>query len=597
MNVNDKLKLLREQMLLRNIDAFIVPTGDPHQNEYLPEHYKTRAWISGFTGSAGTAVITMNYAGVWTDSRYFLQAEMQMADSEFELQKLVVQGAPEYADWLLNNLSAGKVVAFDAQVMPLGLVNLLQEKFENAGIKLVTDFEPFQTIWKSRPALSDEKIFELDVKYAGLSRKAKLDRIYNEVKRLGAKYYLVTALDDIAWLLNLRGRDIECNPVFLSYVLFGPEKVYLFVNKDKLAADLIATLESENVRIKPYHAINSFVAEINPDDAILISPASVSYGLFKSIASNHIIRGDSPIMHAKSIKNEVEQRNIRHAMVKDGRALTHFFMWLENALNSGETPTEYQLAGKLIEFRSMQEGYYGESFDAIIGYNGNGAIIHYKPEKETSAQVKPRGVLLVDSGGQYSDGTTDITRTIALSEVSDEIKDHYTRVLKGHIAVAAITFPKGTRGIQLDTLARQFLWEKEITYNHGTGHGVGFFLNVHEPPQGITNGLGERGVTVILPGSLTSNEPGYYKKDSHGIRTENLVLCHEVEGNPDFLYFETVTVFPIDKALIDTSIMRPDEIKWLNDYHQMVFEKLSPGMSEEAQEWLRIKCAPLAEYA
>ncbi len=593
MHTNDKLKALREEMLVHGVDAMIIPTGDPHQNEYLPEHYKSRAWISGFTGSAGTAVVTKDHAGVWTDSRYFLQAEIQFADSEFELHKLVVQGMPEYADWLADTLSPKSVVGFDANVMPLGLVDTLIEKFEAKGILVKTDFEPFGRIWKDRPGLSKEPIFEHDVKYAGRSRQEKISSIRDEMKKCGAEYYLVTALDDIAWLLNLRGRDIECNPVFISYVLFSPEKVYLFIDENKVDAGLRQRLESDNIALKSYDAIRHYVAEIGKDHSILVSPASLSYGLYKNIGTDNIIRKDSPIMHAKSLKNEVEQRHVRNAMVKDGRALTHFFIWLEEALGRGETPTEYELTRKLIEFRSQQEGYYGESFDAIIGYRGNGAIIHYKPEKETAAAVKPEGVLLVDSGGQYNDGTTDITRTIALGPVSNEIKDHYTRVLKGHIAVADVIFPKGTRGIQLDSLARQFLWQKGITYNHGTGHGVGFFLNVHEPPQGIANGLGERGVTVILPTTLTSNEPGYYKKDSHGIRTENLVVCHEVEGNSDFLYFETVTLFPIDKSMIDKDIMSPAETKWLNDYHQRVYQDLAPGLDEKAKKWLEEKCSAL----
>ncbi|HQW97256.1 MAG TPA: aminopeptidase P family protein [Saprospiraceae bacterium] len=593
MDTNDKLKLLRAEMLRQNVDAMIVPTGDPHQNEYLPEYYKSRSWISGFTGSAGTAVITMNHAGVWTDSRYFLQAEMQMANSEFQLHKLNVQGSPEYADWLVEHLGSHKVVGFDAHVMPLGLVNMLQVTFDEAGISVKTDFEPFDTIWQDRPALSEASVFELDVTFAGASRAEKIARMRDEMRKHKAEYYLVTALDDIAWLLNLRGRDIECNPVFISYVLFSPEKVYLFIDKNKVDASLTDKLQSDNIFIKDYEAIHHYVAEINAESSILISPASISYGLYQQIKCRDIIQKDSPIMLAKSIKNKVEQGHIKNAMIKDGRALTHFFMWLEDALKQGKTPTEYELSRQLIVFRSQQEGYYGESFDAIIGYRGNGAIIHYKPEKETSVPVHPEGVLLVDSGGQYTDGTTDITRTIALSEVSDEIKDHYTRVLKGHIAVAAAIFPKGTRGIQLDTLARQFLWQKKITYSHGTGHGVGFFLNVHEPPQGITNGLGERGITIIAPGSLTSNEPGYYKQDSHGIRTENLVICHETKDNPDFLYFDTVTVFPIDKTMIDSSIMLPDEINWLNSYHQRVYDELAPGLDDNARIWLKAKCEPL----
>lgn len=581
-------------MIKAGIDAIVIPTGDPHQNEYLPDYYKTRSWISGFTGSTGTAVITMDHAGIWTDARYFLQAEMQLSDSDFVLQKLKVQGAAEHADWLVNHLDKGSTVACDGNVMSLGAVNQLKDKFDPAGIKLRTDFDPFSKIWTDRPPLSKEKIFSHALEFAGMSRMLKISMIRDEMKNVGADYFLVTALDDIGWLLNLRGRDIECNPVFNSYVLISPEKVYLFIDTEKVSEELKVELELDNIRLKDYGSISHYLAEIDASNSILISPASISYSLFSQINTTHVVQKDSPVMLAKSIKNKVEQEHIRKSMVKDGVALTHFFMWLEKEFAAERTHSEYDLAMKLIEFRSKQDGYYGESFDAIIGYNGNGAIIHYKPEESTAATVRPNGVLLVDSGGQYLDGTTDITRTIALSEPSAKVKDHYTRVLKGHIAIANVMFPRGTRGIQLDILARQFLWEKKITYNHGTGHGVGFFMNVHEPPQGITNGLGERGITPIAPGSLTSNEPGFYEEGSHGIRIENLILCQPVEGSTDFLEFETVTLFPIDTSMIDMNIMTNGEISWLNNYHSRVFRELKPFLDGEAKQWLEMKCAPLS---
>ena len=593
MTTNDKLKAVRAEMMKQGVDAIIVPTGDPHQNEYLPEFYKSRAWVSGFSGSAGTVVITMDHAGLWTDSRYFLQAEMQLADSEFVLHKLIVQGAPEFAEWLQKNLGHGKTIGFDSRVMALGTASNLIERFEKAGFNVNTEADPIGNAWTNRPAISAAMVFEHDQSYAGLSRMQKISMIRKEMLGYGADYFLVTALDDIGWLLNLRGRDIECNPVFISYVLISPEKVYLFVDPNKISPELEATLLADNIKIKDYGSIDHYLAEIQSSSSILISPNSISFNLFQKINTHNIIQKDSPVMIAKSIKNEIEQGHIRRSMVKDGIALTHFFMWLEKELAAGNDHTEYDLAQQLIHFRSQQEGYYGESFDAIIGYNGNGAIIHYKPEKETAAVIKPNGVLLVDSGGQYLDGTTDITRTIALSEPTALIKDHYTRVLKGHIGIATAIFPKGTRGIQLDILARQFLWEKLITYNHGTGHGVGFFMNVHEPPQGITNALGERGVTPIAVGTFTSNEPGFYLEGSHGIRIENLVLCHPMPQNNDFLYFETVTLFPIDKTMIDMSIMTPGEINWLNNYHAKVYNEFIPFLDEESKKWLQEKCSTL----
>lgn len=591
MNTNEKLKAVRAEMIKMGVDAIIVPTGDPHQNEYLPDYYKSREWISGFSGSAGNVVITQDHAGLWTDSRYFLQGEMQLAGSDFVLHKLAVQGAPEFADWIVKNVGPHKTVGFDSKVMALGSVNSLKEKLEQNGLKINAEADPIGNVWHDRPAISGEAIFEHDQKFAGLSRMLKITMIRKEMENMGADYFLVTALDDIGWLLNLRGRDIACNPVFLSFVLISPEKVYLFIESNKVSSELKEVLALDNISLKNYENIGNYLAEINPENSVLISPASISYYLYQQINTKHIIQRDSPIMIAKSVKNEIEQEHIRQSMVKDGVALTYFFKWLEEELATGNEHTEYDLAQQLIHFRGQQEGYYGESFDAIIGYNANGAIIHYKPEKETSAVVKPSGVLLVDSGGQYTDGTTDITRTVALSAPGAEVKDHYTRVLKGHIALANVIFPRGTRGIQLDILARQFLWEQKLTYNHGTGHGVGFFMNVHEPPQGITNGLGERGITPLAPGTLTSNEPGFYQEGSHGIRIENLVLCQPVPMNNDYLHFETVTLFPIDTTLIDKNIMTEVEINWLNNYHARVFNQLLPHLDEATKNWLELKCA------
>lgn len=593
MDIAGKLKALRMKMIEMGIDALIIPTGDPHQNEYLPEFYKTRQWISGFTGSAGTVVVTQDHAGLWTDGRYFLQADMQLAGTEFVLHKLIVQGAAEYADWLAVNLVKGSVISVDGNTLAIGASDILQEKLEATGQKYKITTDLFAGIWPDRPPLSVEQIFEHDVAYAGMARAQKIESIRQKMAEKNANYLLITALDDIAWLLNLRGRDIECNPVFNAYVLISPEKTILFIDQQKISPSLKDLLSADNIGIETYESINNFLTKISPDDTIQVSPASLSTALFSAIKTPNIIRADSPVMHAKAQKNFVEQSHIRTAMAKDGAALVSFFQWLEVALKGGDTPTEYDLAQKLIEFRSQQPGYYGESFDAIIGYRANGAIIHYKPEKLTSATIKPEGLLLVDSGGQYVDGTTDITRTIALGQPNDFERKCFTLVLKGNIAVSKAVFLAGTRGIQLDILARQFLWEHHLTYGHGTGHGVGFFLNVHEPPQGIVNGLGERGVTPITIGSLTSNEPGYYKEGAFGIRIENLLICQPSDADGNYLQFETVTLFPIDKTLIDASLMSKEEIAWLNQYHAKVLESISPYLNASGKSWLTDKCSPI----
>lgn len=595
MQVKDRIVALRELMKANHWDAVLFLSGDPHQNEYLPEYYKSRAWISGFTGSAGTVVITKDHGGLWTDARYFLQAEQQLAGSGIELHKLKVQGAPEYGEWIAAHLPVGSIVCCDGNTISVGAAETLQSIFATKNIKLVTEQDPVATLWLDRPAKGNSTVFDHPVKYAGVSRMDKINNIRSQMDKAGVSHYLVTALDDVAWLLNLRGQDIPCNPVFMSYVLIGPGDVKFFVDSSRISQELINELKKQNIFIESYEHINSYLSAISADKSVMINPSSLSESLSRSLSHTRVVAADSFIKQAKAIKNETEQQWIRRSMAKDGVALTKFFIWLDDQLASGKTPTEYDLAQQLIICRATQENYIGESFDAIVGYKGNGAIIHYKPEKETAATVRPGGVLLVDSGGQYLDGTTDITRTISLGSPTAHEIHMNTLVLKGHIALATARFPEGTRGVQLDILARQALWNEGYNYLHGTGHGVGFFLNVHEPPQGFVNTLVERGTTPMAPGQLSSNEPGYYEKDSFGIRIENLVLC-QLEKETEFgkfYHFETVTLFPIDKALIDKSLLTESELKWFNDYHQKVYAELSTGLNASEQNWLRDKCSAL----
>ncbi|HQW11415.1 MAG TPA: aminopeptidase P family protein [Saprospiraceae bacterium] len=595
MNIKERISALRAQMSNNNCDAVLFLTGDPHQNEYLPDFYKSRAWISGFTGSAGTVVITKDHAGLWTDARYFLQADQQLADSGVELHKLQVQGAPEYGTWLVENLPTGASVCVDGNTISIGAAEELRSIFDPKKINLELEQDPVADIWTDRVGQGAEPIFEHPEGVAGLSRVTKIMKLRAEMKSLDVDYYLVTALDDTGWLLNLRGSDIACNPVFLSYTLITPTEVILFVDYSRIPSELIKSLQGDGISMLPYNSISEHLLSLPKEAHILVNPGSLSANLANSLAHTHILKGASPIMVAKSIKNEIEQAWIRKVMVKDGIALTRFFKWLENELAHGHEMTEYDLTFELIRFRKQQPGYVGESFDAIIGYKGNGAIIHYKPEQETAATIRPTGVLLVDSGGQYIDGTTDTTRTITLGDPTEEERLAYTLVLQGHIGVATAVFPQGTKGIQLDTLARLPLWKRGMNYLHGTGHGVGFFMNVHEPPQGIVNTLAERGVTLHRPGQLTSNEPGFYKKDAFGIRIENLILCNEAMETEygHFYNFETVTLCYIDKSLIIKDLLSKEEIQWLDLYHEQVLAKLSIGLNQEEISWLRDKCNPL----
>ncbi|GAB5553745.1 MAG: aminopeptidase P family protein [Saprospiraceae bacterium] len=595
MDIKNRVNQLRTAMRKKGFDAYLLPSNDPHQSEYVAEHWQSRAWLSGFTGSAGLVIVTAEKAGLWTDSRYFIQAEKELNGSSIDLHPMRNMSQPEYLSWLNEQLPESGRLGMDGRLFTKGQWQRLTKALRNKNIDIIHDFDLISEIWQDRPPLPKGSIFELDLQYTGESRAAKLKRVRQLLVQQQVDHYLLTQLDDIAWLLNLRGHDVPFNPVFIAYLLIEKERTLLFLDTNKVNSELTAQLALDHVLLKDYDAIKGYLSQMNSTSKLLVEP-SLNLTLLEQIDPQIKKVGNRLVEQMKAIKNSTEVDNLRKAMVKDGVALVKFFRWLEEVLPSGII-SEYDCAQQLKLFRSQQNLYYGESFAAIVGYAGNGAIIHYRPDEITSAILKPEGLLLLDSGGQYQDGTTDITRTIALGTPSQEQKDAYTQVLKGHIALDSIQFPAGTNGGQLDVLARMHLWKSGKDYGHGTGHGVGFFLNVHEGPQGISSqSCSPRARTAFKPGMILSNEPGYYKTDGYGIRVENLILCVETEckqeGRP-FFAFETLTLFPIEQSLINVALMEEQELDWLNQYHTKVFERLAPALNEAERSWLATKCIAL----
>ncbi len=591
MLITQRLQALRAKMKQEGVAAYIMPLSDPHQSEYPATYWKSLAYISGFTGSAGTVMVSQDHAGLWTDSRYFIQGEQELEGSSFELHKMNVQHHPGYIEWLQSNLKKGDIVIADGPMISLAQKDKWSKKLSEAGIKLKTTADFIDSTWENRPQLPDTAIFEHEISYAGQSRAEKLAEVRKGMAEKEADYHLVTTLDDIAWILNLRGSDVECNPVFVSFLLIAKDKTQLFINEAKVPSALKEKLLKDGITIQAYNDISSYLSKLQQSDRVLINNGSINVQLHEALSDATTINGKIISRHLKAIKNTTEIDHFRRVHVKDAVALTHAFYWLEQTVKE-RTVTEYEFAAKIGECRSQQQGYFGESFSAIVGYKGNGAIIHYRPALETAAEITYDGILLVDSGGQYIDGTTDITRTITFSPPPAEQKNAYTRVLKGHIALAKAVFPEGTTGGQLDTLARHSLWEDGLNYGHGTGHGVGFFLNVHEPPQGFAPGATGRATSSQKPGMVTSNEPGHYVTDKYGIRIENLILTKQskTEG---FLEFETITYFPIDTQLIDFSLLTKGEVDWLNAYHEEVKTKVCPQLDGVYKAWMEEKCKPV----
>lgn len=595
MTIVQRLGRLRQAMQEEGLDAYLIPSNDPHQSEYVAEHWKARQWISGFSGSAGTVVITMEHAGLWTDSRYFLQAEQELQGSGIVLQKQQIPHAPEHLDWLAEKLGPGSRIGLDGRLFTIGQIRAFDRLFSPKNIQLLTEVDLVKAVWTDRPALPAGPVFELPASYAGQTRQEKLKAVRAQMEQQGLGKYLLTALDDIAWVFNLRGDDVECNPVFYAYALLEKDAAHLFVSADKVSGPLQKALAADGIEVHPYQAMEFFLEALPDGVAIGYDQYFTQYQFWRSLKHLNCKENAGIIRQLKAIKNPVEVKHLREAMRRDGVALTRLYRWLENILQTG-TVTEVEVAQKLDGFRKEQGDYHGESFAAIVGYQSNGAIVHYHPEPGHCATIRNEGILLLDSGGQYTCGTTDITRTTVFGTPTAEQKKAYTLVLKGNIGLSTAVFPVGTSGVQLDTLARQALWQHQMNYGHGTGHGVGFFLNVHEPPQGfVASAANSRGVTPLEPGMLTSNEPGYYKTGEYGIRIENLILCVEAGQSESgrFLKFDTLTLFPIDTRLIDRDLMSPQEINWLNAYHREVFETLAPGMSPEEVSWLKEMCKPV----
>ena len=589
--INEKLQALREIMQSEQLGAYIIPTNGPHMSEYVADHWNHREWISGFTGSAGTVVVTPSRAGLWTDARYYLQAEEELAETGIDLFRMSEPGVPSISTWLTDACRAGDRVGAASLTVMTAQIEDYKKVLDGAQLEFVTTGDLVGQIRKERPAMSTEKIYEHDITYAGKSRQEKLTLVRSRLTGNRADALLVTALDEIGWVLNLRGRDVAFNPVFYAYLWVEHFNCYLFVDEQKVDGNLRSQLEKDGIELIDYNSIYKKIKKLSKEKKVAIDYSVTNARIFNQLRADRIIKISSPIKHIKAIKTTVEIKHLRRVMIKDGVALVRAFRWLERTLQARDV-SEYEFGSMLATFRSEQAGYVGESFSPIVGYESNGAIIHYRADKEKCKSIAARGVLLVDSGGQYLDGTTDITRTIALSEPTEEQKIQYTLVLKGHIALAKAHFPKGTTGIQLDTLARQFLWNENLDYTHGTGHGVGFFMNVHEPPQGFANKLTERGKAVHKAGMYSSNEPGYYEPGSHGIRIENLVVCVPAgdPARPNFLRFDTITLFPFDLNFIKRSIMTKYEVAWMNSYHRKVEKKLLPHLNEEESAWLIERC-------
>ncbi len=592
MIISERLTALRSAMKTQNVHAYIIPSSDPHQSEYVPDHFKSRAWISGFTGSAGTVVVTLDDAGLWTDSRYFIQAEAQLSGTGIVLHKLKGTKSEQPIDWLTKNLAEGQTIAMDGRLFSKKQVSAFEKKTNSANLKLNVKLDLISTIWNDRPKLPDDPAFDLDVSLSGETRTSKLSRIRQIMLDEEAKYHLISTLDDIAWLFNIRGSDVTYNPVTIAYALISKEEAKLYLNPTKISEEFRRKLFKDGISIAPYDKIWEDLNKLNDDCFILIDENTINHNLYRAINCKKIDK-PLPSIVMKAVKNKIEIEHFRKVMIKDGVALTKFYIWLEENIHKGYS--EYDLTQKIIEFRSTQDDYQMESFGAIVGYKGNGAIVHYSPQPETSAIIRKTGVLLIDSGGQYLDGTTDITRTISLGDETEEEKNAYTRVLKGNIALDKAIFPEGTLGVQLDTLARQFLWSDNLDYGHGTGHGVGFFLNVHEGPQGFAAGILGRSKHSIDLNMVTTNEPGYYETGKFGIRIENCLLTVDKgeKASGKFLGFETLTLFPIETKLIDFKLMSKDEIIWLNNYHRKVLEALAPHLDEKEKEWLKSKCEPV----
>ena len=591
--INERVERLRSWMKENGISAFVFPSSDPHNSEYVAEHWKSREWISGFSGSAGTAVVTLEHAALWTDSRYFIAAEKELKGTDFQLIKLRVEGTPSVSEWLVRELSNYQkaVVGVDGNVNSFTEVSSMERELASKGnITVRTDADPMAELWTDRPVIPDNKVSLHPLEYSGESTSSKISRIRKQLADSGADGLLVTALDEIAWVLNLRGSDVHCNPVFVSYLLISPEKVVLYINNVKLLAEVKDYLTSEQIAVDAYEAVVDGLRSYE-GKSLLVDMSSTNYSLATAVPTEKLCEGVSPIASMKAIKNEAEQEGFRAAMLRDGVAVVKFLAWLKPAVEAGGQ-TEISLDERLTALRAEQPKFKGISFDTIVGYEAHGAIVHYEATPETDIPIEPHGLVLIDSGAQYLDGTTDITRTIALGEITEEQRRVYTLVLKGHIQLDMCRFPAGACGSQLDAIARVPMWREGYNYMHGTGHGVGSYLNVHEGPHQIRM---EWRPAPLQAGMTVTNEPGIYLEGKFGVRIENTLLIVPAETTPfgDFLKFETLTLAPIDTTPIVFEMLSEEEREWLNNYHHRVYESLKPYLTAVEQEWLRKATLPI----
>ena len=584
MKVKERIEQLRNQMRERGIEAYIVPSSDPHQSEYVAEHYTARTFITGFTGSAGTAIITMKDAGLWTDGRYFIQAEAELKDTGVTLFKMGESNVPTVEAFLKESLENGAKVAFDGNVISVDYFRNLKQALESKEFSFEVNEDLIDKIWQGRPEKPCTEVVLHDIKYTGKSREDKIAEVTREMKAIGADHYVISGLDDIAWLLNIRGRDVKCNPLTISYVVISEGKCNLFIDDKKINAEVRTELEKAKIEIMPYDSIGKFLEDIKVG-TILLDAAKTNTKIYSSIKIKTVEAMDITT-RLKAVKNDIEVQNIRNAMTRDGVAMVKFITWIKKTIKTRNI-TEIEASDKLEEIRRGGDNFYDLSFGSISAYRGNASMPHYSATKENQATINAESLYLIDSGAQYLDGTTDITRTLAMGSLTEEEKTDFTLVLRGMIDLTMQKFLYGTTGSNLDIIARIPLWNAGMDYKHGTGHGIGFFLNVHEGPHRIAM---VPNTVKLEKGMVMSNEPGVYKAEKHGIRIENIVVVQKNENTQyggQFMNFETLTVCPIDLEVIDASLLTLEEKAWLNNYHRTVFEKLSPYLQGEELEYLK----------
>ena len=595
-DIAGRIASLRLAMRRHGVDALLVPSSDPHLSEYLPPRWQGRQWFSGFTGSAGTLIVTTDFAGLWTDARYWQQAETELAGSGIQLMKLNAGGSVQYIDWLVAQLQPGRSLAVDGAVLSLSIARLLAQALAPKQIALRADLDVLDEVWDQRPALPDAPVYEHLPPYAAKTRASKLAELRSAMQQHGASHHLISTLDDIAYLLNLRGADVHYNPVFVAHALVGPQRTTLFVAEGKIAPALAATLAADGVDIAPYAEAAAAIAALPAEAVLLLDPRRITHGTREAVAAQlKVVEAINPTTLAKSRKTDAEAAHVRAAMEQDGAALCEFFVWLDQTLAQGLPLTELDIDREITAARARRPGFVSPSFSTIAGFRANGAIMHYRATEERHAAIAGDGLLLIDSGGQYLGGTTDITRVVGVGQISAAHKRDFTLVLKGMIALSSAQFPRGTKSPMLDAIARAPLWAAGLDFGHGTGHGVGYFLNVHEGPQSISPAAMPEPHTAMEPGMITSIEPGLYRPGQWGIRIENLVLnCLSEHNNfGDFMRFETLTLCPIDTRCIEPSLLREDERQWLNAYHATVRTRLQPYLSGDALAWLENRTVAL----